>query len=96
MLTQVFLSFRFHTPLQYPLLDSFPSDMITLSMPENKLSIISALTTSTRTAEKIKNLESVAGRLITVDERENLVNGLGEIRESYETGWISDSDFDDD
>ncbi|EAA65678.1 hypothetical protein AN0848.2 [Aspergillus nidulans FGSC A4] len=87
---------RFHTPLQYPLLDSFPSDMITLSMPENKLSIISALTTSTRTAEKIKNLESVAGRLITVDERENLVNGLGEIRESYETGWISDSDFDDD
>ncbi|KAL4818562.1 tubulin domain-containing protein [Aspergillus spinulosporus] len=87
---------RFHTPLQYPLLDSFPNDMIALSTPENKLSIIAALTTSTRTAEKIKNLESVAGRVIAVDERENLVNGLGEIRESYETGWISDSDFDDD
>lgn len=41
-------------------------------------------------------MEAMAGRVIGVDERENLVNGLGEIRESYETGWMSDSDFDDD
>ena len=40
-------------------------------------------------------LETVAGRIIGIDERETLVNGLGEIRESYETGWMSDSDFDD-
>lgn len=38
----------------------------------------------------------VASRAISVDEREALTNGLGEIRESYETGWMSDSDFDDD
>jgi hypothetical protein len=43
----------------------------------------------------VKGLETVAGRIIGVDERENLVNGLGEIRESYEAGWMSDSDFDD-
>ncbi|KAL4997822.1 tubulin domain-containing protein [Aspergillus recurvatus] len=87
---------RFHTSLQYPLLDSFPNDMISLSTPKDKVNTIAALTASTRTAERVRSLESVAGRVVAVDERENLVNGLGEIRESYETGWISDSDFDDD
>ncbi|KAL4787512.1 tubulin domain-containing protein [Aspergillus varians] len=87
---------RFHTPLPYNILDSFPNDMITLPTLENKINIVTALTTSTQTAERMKSLESAAGRLIGVDERENLVNGLGEIRESYETGWMSDSDFDDD
>ncbi|RDW90120.1 misato family protein [Aspergillus mulundensis] len=87
---------RFHTPLQYPLLDSFPNDMISLPITMNKINVVAALTASSRTAARIKGLESVAGRVIAVDERENLVNGLGEIRESYETGWMSDSDFDDD
>ena len=70
--------------------------MITLPVTDNKLSMVSTLTSSTRTADRMKRLEAVAGRVIAVDERENLVNGLGEIRESYETGWMSDSDFDDD
>ncbi|KAL4809194.1 tubulin domain-containing protein [Aspergillus unguis] len=87
---------RLHTPLAYPILDSFPHDMIKLPTPENNIDIVASLTASTRTAEKMKALESVAGRVISVDERENLVNGLGEIRESYEAGWMSDSDFDDD
>ncbi|KAL4880202.1 tubulin domain-containing protein [Aspergillus karnatakaensis] len=86
---------RLHTPLQYPILDSFPHDMLTLPTPGDKISIVAALTASTRTADRIRGLESVAGRAFAVDERENLVNGLGEIRESYETGWMSDSDFDD-
>jgi len=40
-------------------------------------------------------MEAVASRIISIDERETIVNGLGEIREFYETGWMSDSDFDD-
>jgi hypothetical protein len=40
-------------------------------------------------------METVAGRIIGIDEREALVNGLGEIRESYETERMSDSEFDD-
>lgn len=91
-----YICHRFYTPLPYPILDSFPDDMITQSTSEKKLNITAALTSSTRTADRIRNLEFVAGRVITVDERENLVNGLGEIRESYETGWMSDSEFDDD
>jgi hypothetical protein len=34
--------------------------------------------------------------MLSVDERENLVNGLGEIRECYETGWSSGSDEEED
>ncbi|KAL4934404.1 misato family protein [Aspergillus undulatus] len=87
---------RFHTPLPYPVLDSFPNDMVAVSTPENKVNMVAVLTSSTRTADRTRTLESVASRVIAVDERENLVNGLGEIRENYETGWMSDSDFDDD
>ncbi|KAL3469180.1 tubulin domain-containing protein [Aspergillus californicus] len=87
---------RFHTPLQYPILDSFPNDLLALPKPEQKINMLAALTASTRTGERMKIMESVAGRVIGVDERENLVNGLGEIRESYETGWMSDFESDDD
>jgi hypothetical protein len=34
--------------------------------------------------------------MLSVDEREAMVNGLGEIRECYETGWSSGSSDDDD
>lgn len=34
--------------------------------------------------------------MLSVDEREAMLNGLGEIRESYETGWSSGSEDDDD
>lgn len=34
--------------------------------------------------------------MLSVDEREAMVNGLGEIRESYETGWSSGSEEEDD
>lgn len=88
--------YRFHTPLQFPLLDSFPHDMLPGSRPHAGINVFTGLTSSTRTADAVKGLEAVAARMIEVDERETLVNGLGEIRESYETGWHSESDFDDD
>ncbi|KAE8351286.1 tubulin domain-containing protein [Aspergillus coremiiformis] len=84
----------FHAPLPFPILDSYPSTIFS-SAQQNKVNVLAALTASSRTAERIKMMETVAGRIIGVDERETLVNGLGEIRESYETGWMSDSDFDD-
>jgi hypothetical protein len=34
--------------------------------------------------------------MVSVDEREDMINGLGEIREFYETGWSSGSDDEDD
>lgn len=60
------------------------------------VSVLAALTASTRTADRVKAIESTAARMLSVDERENLVNGLGEIRECYETGWSSGSDEEED
>lgn len=40
-------------------------------------------------------MENGAARFLPVDEREAMVNGLGEIRECYETGWSGGSDDDD-
>lgn len=44
----------------------------------------------------MRDLQNFASRLIGVDEREALVNGLGEISEDYQERWESDSDSGDD
>lgn len=64
--------------------------------PEAGIPIVAALTASSRTADKIQGLQATAGRLMSIDERETLTNGLGEIREAYETGSVGDSDSDAD
>lgn len=87
--------YSFHTPLKLPILDSFPQDMFREAPSDGKLGVLTGLTTSSRTAEKIKLMETVARRIISIDERETIINGLGEIRETYETGWMSGSDSDD-
>lgn len=69
--------------------------MLPGSRPHTGVDIFAGLTSSTRTAVAMKGLGTVAGRMVEVDEREALVNGLGEIRESYEIGWNSESDIDD-
>lgn len=77
-----------------PVLDSFPHNMFPPT--ESGLNVFTALTTSTRTAQRIKAISGTAARLVSMDEREAIVNGLGEIREYYETGWSSGSDDEDD
>lgn len=44
----------------------------------------------------MKSLQRVVGRMVGLDEREALSNGLGEIAEAYEDGWSSGSDSDND
>lgn len=70
--------------------------MYPTSKSADGVSVFAALTASTRTAERIKAIQTTAARMLSVDERETMVNGLGEIRESYETGWSSGSEEDDD
>ncbi|KAJ5167424.1 Protein dml1 [Penicillium canariense] len=84
----------YHSPLRLPILDSFPHGMYPAS--PSGVSVLTALTASTRTADRIKAIEGTAARMLSVDEREAMVNGLGEIRECYETGWSSGSEDDDD
>ncbi|KAJ5204952.1 uncharacterized protein N7498_005831 [Penicillium cinerascens] len=86
----------YRTPLRLPILDSFPQGMYPKSQSGSGVSVLAALTASSRTADRIKAIERTTARMLSVDEREAMINGLGEIRESYETGWSSGSEDDDD
>lgn len=87
--------YRTYTPLSFPLLDSFPR-IFTQNENITNLSINTSLSTDTSVASRIKSLQQIVNRAIGMDEREALSNSLGEIAESYEEGWDSDTDDDDD
>lgn len=70
--------------------------MLPTSRQDEGVNVLAALTSSSRTADAVKGLEETAAQIIGIDERETLVNGLGEVRESYEIGGSSESGFDDD
>lgn len=90
-------SFSRHlVPLRFPFLDSYPRDMLPTFQSESGANILAALTTTLRVRDTLKELQTVATRTVGIDEREALVNGLGELREQYDKGWMSDSDSDDD
>lgn len=76
------------------MLDSFPH--IFASGPSTSLRINTSLSTDTSVAVWIKDLQSIVSRAVGIDEREALSNALGVIAESYEEGWDSGSDEDDD
>lgn len=89
-------SHRTYTPLSFPLLDSFPGIFAYEDENITNLSISTSLSTDTSVAVRIKSLQQIVNRAIGMDEREALSNSLGEIAESYEEGWDSDTEDDDD
>ena len=70
--------------------------MFTGSDAKVGVEMVAALSTTSRLADKFKDLQTIASRGVGVDERENLPNGLGELRELYGKDWISESDSGDD
>ncbi|RAO67931.1 uncharacterized protein BHQ10_003943 [Talaromyces amestolkiae] len=87
---------RFTSTLRFPLPDSYPRNMFSGSDAKVGVEMVAALSTTSRLAEKLRDLQTIASRGVGVDERENLTNGLGELRELYEKDWISESDSGDD
>ena len=81
---------RYHSPLPFPILDTFPP--IFQSFSTKSVAMRSTLSTSARVAERVKALRKVVLRIPGLAEREELSNGLGEIAEAYEEGWDSGSD----
>lgn len=61
-----------------------------------KLAVHAGLTTSTAVARQIRTLEPIIKRMINIEEREALSNGLQVLAEEYDEGWDSGSDSDDD
>lgn len=46
--------------------------------------------------QRIRTLRTESARLVPVNEREDLGNGLAELADAYQDGWSSGSDEDDD
>lgn len=61
-----------------------------------KLAVCTGLTTSTAVADQIRSVEQFVRRLVGIEEREALSNGLQILAEEYDEGWDSGSDSDDD
>ena len=86
--------FRYHSTLEVPLLDSFPDIFSQLLCPT--VAVRASLSTTSRISQRVRALQNVVGRIVNPEERETLMNGLGEIGEAYENGWQSESDDDSD
>ncbi|KAJ4991781.1 misato Segment II myosin-like domain-containing protein [Stagonosporopsis vannaccii] len=85
-------------PLLFPVLDSYPSIFDVGSGHAERLAVHAGLTTSTAVAEQVRTIEQIVKRLVSVEEREALCNGLQVIAEEYDEGWdgdFTDSDEDD-
>lgn len=88
---------RFLAPLLFPLLDSFPMSIFDVGSGQaTKLAAHVGLTTSTAVAGQIRAVEQVVKRLVGVEEREALCNGLQVMAEEYDEGWDSGAESDDD
>lgn len=88
---------RYTAPVLFPLLDSFPATIFDVGTGHtSKIAVRTGLTTSTAVAEQIRTVEQLAKRLVTLEDRESLCNGLQVLAEEYDEGWDSGSDSDDD
>jgi hypothetical protein len=82
----------FYTSLKFPLLDTFPRTLFTpLVPPSQGLDIQGALTTTSNTKSRLKNMRQLIARSLKPEERELLLSDLSELGEAYTHGW-SDSD----
>lgn len=86
----------YKTSLLYPLLDSFPSIYNYDLHNRESIPVRTSIASEGSIVYKMKNLRSQVSPFISLEERENLVNGLADLGAAYEDDWSSGSDEDDD
>ncbi|KAK3504534.1 tubulin nucleotide-binding domain-like protein [Neurospora crassa] len=90
----------YHTPLRFPLLDSFPQifrdDSGELLKRGGAINVTSSLSTDASVHKRLKSLRTTVGRSIGLEDREQLGNELAEMADEYHEGWSSGSDDGDD
>ncbi|KAK0722891.1 tubulin nucleotide-binding domain-like protein [Lasiosphaeria miniovina] len=95
----------YHSPLSFPLLDSFPrifrdaaagstgSDDDDALLPSGThINVTSSLSTDASVSARLKLLRATVVRSIGVEDREALGNDLAEMADEYHEGWSSGSD----
>ncbi|KAK7403604.1 mtDNA inheritance, partitioning of the mitochondrial organelle [Neonectria punicea] len=86
---------KYESSLKFPLLDSYPH-IYSQAAGQHDIAIQTNLSSNTVIAPRIKMLRSEATRLVGLEDREALSNGLAELAEAYREDWSSGSDEDDD
>lgn len=88
---------NFKSTLEFPVLDSFPSDLIRDQGPVGStLGVDVALSATSTIGRDLKSLQQSIVRRVGVEEREDLMNGLSELSEAYHARWEADSDSGED
>lgn len=90
---------RYGSSFLFPVLDSYPRIFAFegVRKPE-KLAVRAALTTSSGISGRLRAMGGLVGRLVGIDEREELASGLKAMADEYEEGWdsgLEDSEDDD-
>nr|POF03454.1 protein dml1 [Quercus suber] len=88
-------SSTYQTALLFAALSSYPS-IFRFPRRMEKFAVKTSLSTSTAVASGVRDLESFARRVVGIDEREALCDGLATMAEEYEEGWSDDEDGDED
>ncbi|KAF2726127.1 tubulin nucleotide-binding domain-like protein [Polychaeton citri CBS 116435] len=86
---------RQQTELLFPMLSSFPTSIFTFSASPQKLAVRASLSTSSAVADRLRSLGELSDRILGVDEREAIADGLNSMAEEYEEGWLDFSDSED-
>ncbi|KAF4984378.1 hypothetical protein FZEAL_422 [Fusarium zealandicum] len=86
---------KYDSPLRFPLLDSYPHIYPQVA-GQPDIGIQTTLSTNSSMVQRIRTLRSESSKLVAVNEREDLTNGLAELADAYQDGWFSGSDEDDD
>ncbi|PHH74495.1 hypothetical protein CDD80_3046 [Ophiocordyceps camponoti-rufipedis] len=87
---------RYAFPLPFPLLSSFPRLHGQSRTNSADIPVQTVLSTDTSIATRLKSLRAQVCPSVPVAEREDVGNGLLDIVEAYQDGWLSDSDEGDD
>ncbi|KAK7417417.1 mtDNA inheritance, partitioning of the mitochondrial organelle [Neonectria magnoliae] len=86
---------KYESSLKFPLLDSYPQ-IYSQAAGQHDIAIQTNLSSNTVIAPRIKTLRAEATRLVGLEDREALSNGLAELAEAYREDWSSGSEEDDD
>ena len=83
--------------VEYPLIDSFPQDMIRFSNKSKTVRTKCSLTSTSCTVNRITNLQRMISQSLGSDEREDLLNDLSQLSEPYQVAQDDNSsEYDDD
>ncbi|RSL59135.1 DML1-like protein [Fusarium duplospermum] len=86
---------KYDSSLRFPLLDAYPQ-IYSRAAGEPNIGVQTTLSTNGSMVQRIRTLRSESARLVALNEREDLSNGLAELADAYQEGWFSGSDEDDD